>query len=66
MKTKTVIVTWTEKVYMWNYVTVPEDWIEKDIFNHPDGIMFDGAKSSDCEVEVDSVNIAEVLEGEDE
>ena len=59
MKTKTVTVYWSEIVHMRNTIEVPEDWTEEDILNDPDGIMFNGAKDYDCEVEADSVTIGE-------
>lgn len=64
MKTKTVAVYWSEIVHMYNTMKVPEDWTEEDILNHPDGIMFDGARDYDCEFEVDSVTIKEIDEDE--
>lgn len=57
MKTKTVAVYWIEKVYMYNTIEVPEDWTEEDILNDPDGIMFNGAKDYDSEIETDSIEI---------
>ena len=59
MKKKTVTVYWTELYHMCNTFKVPEDWTEDDILNDPDGIMFNGAKDYDCEVEADSVTIGE-------
>ena len=63
MKTKTVIVTWTELVSMSNTIQVPEDWTEEDILNDPDGIMFDGTKDHGCEV---NDIVVEIQEDEDE
>lgn len=59
MKTKTVVVTWSEIVHMWNKIEVPEDWTEEDILNDPDGIMFNGAKDFESEIEADSIEIFE-------
>ena len=57
MKTKTVTVYWTERVFMSNRIEVPEDWTDEDILNDPDGIMFDGAKDCGSEIESESVGI---------
>jgi hypothetical protein len=51
MKTKTVIVTWTELVEMSNTIEVPEDWTKEDIMCDPNGIMFDGAWDHGCDVD---------------
>ena len=58
-KTKTVTVYWSEIVFMKNTIEVPIDWTEKDIENDPDGIMFNGAKDYDSEIETDSIEIVE-------
>lgn len=57
MKTKTVTVYWSEIIHMRNTIEVPEDWTEEDILNDPDGIMFNGAKDYDSEIETDSIEI---------
>ena len=60
MKTKTVVAYWSEIVHMKNTFEVPIDWTEDDIVNDPDGIMFNGAKDYDSEIETDSIEIGEL------
>ena len=59
-KTKTVTVYWSEIVHRYNEIEVPVDWTEEDILNDPDGIMFNGAKDYDSEIETDSIEIGRI------
>ena len=60
MKTKTVIVYWSEIVYMENTIEVPIDWTEENIMNDPDGIMFVGARDYDSDIIEYSIQAEEV------